>query len=58
MLETQIDGKVSVKPRLFIDLLILDAINRFIFGHEIRIYNIFGHLFIMYYASAPYVTSF
>ena len=30
MLGTLIDGKASVKPRPFIDLLILDVINRYI----------------------------
>ena len=28
----------NVKPRPFIDLLILDVINRFIFGHGVLIY--------------------
>ena len=31
-----------MKPRLFIDLLILDVINRFIFGHGILIYCLFN----------------
>ena len=31
-----------MNPRLFIDLLILDVINRFIFGHEIL-----SHYYIM-----------
>ena len=30
--------KGLVKPRPFIDLLILDVINRFIFGHGVVIY--------------------
>ena len=36
----KIDGKVSVKPRPFIDLKIHDMINLFIFGHEVAIYYV------------------
>ena len=38
---SRLEGKQGKQPRLFIDLLILDVINRFIFGHGILIYYMY-----------------
>ena len=38
--------KGSVKPRPFIGLLIIDVINRFIFGHKVLIYYLHSNNYI------------
>ena len=38
---------ISVKPRPFIGLLILDVINQFIFGHGVVIYYLFALVFVL-----------
>ena len=41
--------KGSVKPRPFVCLLILEVINRFIFGHRVLIYYIYIYIYIYIY---------